>query len=77
MLQDKSMKLDHLALGVCYYPEHWDEGLWESDLDRMLAVGLETVRVFEFAWSVVEKEEEQYDFSLFDRFLSLAERKGM
>jgi len=77
MLKDKSMKLDHLALGVCYYPEHWDESLWESDLDRMLAIGIETVRVFEFAWSVVEKEEGRFDFSLFDRFLSLAEKKGM
>ncbi len=77
MLNDKSVKLDHLALGVCYYPEHWDESLWANDLDRMLAVGLETVRVFEFAWSVVEKEEGQYDFSLFDRFLSLALQKGM
>ena len=77
MLKDKSIKQDHLALGVCYYPEHWDESIWASDLDRMLAVGLETVRVFEFAWSVVEKEEGQYDFALFDRFLELAKRKGM
>lgn len=77
MLKDKSVKQDHLALGVCYYPEHWDESIWASDLDRMLAVGLETVRVFEFAWSVVEKEEGQFDFSLFDRFLELAKLKGM
>jgi beta-galactosidase len=33
--------------------------------------------VFEFAWSVAEPEEGRYDFSLFDRFLSLAEKKGM
>ena len=37
MLKDKSIKQDHLALGVCYYPEHWDESIWASDLDRMLA----------------------------------------
>ena len=77
MLKDKSIKQDHLALGVCYYPEHWDESIWASDLDRMLAAGLEAVRVFEFAWSVVEKEERQFDFSLFDRFLTLALEKGM
>lgn len=77
MLKDKSIHQDHLALGVCYYPEHWDESLWADDLDRMLKVGIETVRVFEFAWNVVEPEEGKYDFSLFDRFLDLAAAKGM
>lgn len=77
MLKDKSIKLDHLALGVCYYPEHWEESLWESDLERMLACGIETARVFEFAWSVAEPTEGNYDFGVFDRFLDLAKRKGM
>jgi beta-galactosidase len=74
---DKPLALDHLTLGVCYYPEHWDESLWENDLDRMLASGIETVRVFEFAWSIAEPREGCYDFSFFDRFLTLAAVKGM
>jgi hypothetical protein len=77
MLKDKSIRENHLALGVCYYPEHWDESLWKNDLDRMKENGLETERVFEFAWSVVEPEEGEYDFSLFDRFLALCAAKGM
>lgn len=77
MLQDKSIRLDHLTLGVCYYPEHWDEGLWEDDLKRMLAHGITVVRVFEFTWTVVEKTEGSFDFALFDRFLDLAEKMGM
>ena len=36
-----------IDLGVCYYPEHWDPSLWAEDLDRMLAVGLKTVRIAE------------------------------
>ncbi|GHU67477.1 beta-galactosidase [Clostridia bacterium] len=74
---DNSINLDHLTLGVCYYPEQWDERLWPDDLDRMKAHGIEIIRVFEFAWSVVEPREGEYDFGLFDRFLDLAANKGV
>ncbi len=75
--QDKSILANHLTLGVCYYPEHWDQSLWADDLARMIDHGIEVVRVFEFAWSVVEPHENVYDFTLFDTFLSLAQEKGM
>lgn len=77
MLKDKSIKLDQLTLGVCYYPEHWDEGLWADDLRRMRENGIQVVRVFEFAWSAVELHEGQFDFALFDRFLDLCAREKM
>lgn len=73
----KSIKLDKLTLGVCYYPEHWPESLWEEDLDRMLSYGIEVVRIAEFAWNKFEPEEGKFTFEFFDRFLALAEKKGM
>ena len=69
--------LKTLSVGVCYYPEHWDESLWESDLKRMLDNGIHTVRIGEFAWSIMEREEGQFDFSFFDRFLNLCASTGM
>ena len=75
--QQHSIKMNKPTLGVCYYPEHWPESLWEDDLRRMLAHGIDVARVFEFAWSVVEPYEGVFDFSLFDRFLDLAHEKGM
>ena len=66
-----------LSLGVCYYPEHWPKELWREDLQRMLAAGLEVVRVSEFAWSTVEVQEGVFDYSLWDEFLDLAEEMGM
>lgn len=66
-----------IRLGVCYYPEHWEETEWESDLERMLDNGIECVRIAEFAWNLMEPAQGVYDFSLFDRFLELAQRKGM
>ncbi|MCL1795890.1 MAG: beta-galactosidase [Clostridia bacterium] len=77
MSKEQSIRMPKPTLGTCYYPEHWDEGLWEDDLNRMLAHGVEVVRVFEFAWNVVEPYEGVFDFRLFDRFLALAEDKGM
>lgn len=66
-----------LDMGVCYYPEHWDKGLWAEDLGRMLAVGLRTVRIAEFAWSLIEPREGEYTYEFFDEFLNLALEKGM
>ncbi len=72
-----SIHLDRLTLGVCYYPEHWPESLWEQDLDRMLEAGISVCRIGEFAWSKFERTEGAFDFSFFQRFLDLAQRKGM
>lgn len=67
----------NMVLGTCYYPEHWPKELWREDLERMLNVGIEVVRVGEFAWSKIERTEGKYSFAFFDEFLDLAEEVGM
>ena len=59
------------ALGVCYYPEHWDESRWPEDLRRMHDLGIRFVRVGEFAWSRFEPEPASYNFAWLERFLDL------
>lgn len=66
-----------ISLGTCYYPEHWDKTLWEEDLKRMKQIGIETIRIAEFAWSKVEPTEGSFTFDFFDEFLDLAERLEM
>jgi beta-galactosidase len=66
-----------MVLGTCYYPEHWDESMWEKDLLRMLEVGIQVVRIAEFAWSKVEPREGEYSYEFFDAFLALATKVGM
>lgn len=66
-----------IDMGTCYYPEHWPEELWESDLDRMKAVGIETIRIAEFSWSLVEPEEGKFTFAFWDKFMALAQEKEM
>jgi beta-galactosidase len=74
---EKSLKMNKLTLGVCYYPEHWPQSLWEDDLVRMRDLGVEYVRVAEFAWNKFEPEEGVFTFGFFDGFLDLAHRLGM
>lgn len=64
-------------LGVCYYPEHWDEALWEDDFRRMKELGFSVIRVAEFAWTIFEPEEGVFSFDLFDRALDAAHRFGL
>ncbi len=64
-------------LGAAYYPEHWPESRWNRDLELMAEMNFNTVRIGEFSWSVVEKEEGKLDFSMFDRALSAIASKGI
>lgn len=77
MRKTQSFKWDKLNLGTCYYPEHWDKSLWAEDLQRMLGVGIQTIRIGEFAWNKIEPTEGEFNFSFFDEFLDLAEEAGM
>jgi beta-galactosidase len=63
--------------GVAYYPEHWPESYWEQDARRMRECGVNTVRMAEFAWAVMEPTEGAYDFSLFDKAIRVLARHGI
>lgn len=56
-MDDHAIKIDELTLGVCYYPVHWDESLWATDLERMQGSGIAVIRIAEFAWNKFEPEE--------------------
>ncbi|MGF3105033.1 beta-galactosidase [Rossellomorea sp. DUT-2] len=58
-----------MYLGVDYYPEHWDIELIDEDLSRMKDMGVNMVRIGEFAWHLMEKEEGSFDFSFFDHVI--------
>lgn len=76
-MKKKSLQLDHLTLGVCYYPEHWDKALWADDLRRMKEYGIEVIRIAEFAWNFFEPQEGVFTFDFFDAFMDLAKAQGM
>ena len=67
---------NRMTLGVCYYPEHWEESMWEEDLLRMKESGLEVIRIAEFAWSKIEPREDEITYEFYDRFLAVAKKVG-
>ncbi len=77
MRTSKSFQTDRFLLGVCYYPEHWEQDLWDDDFRRMREMGFQVVRMGESAWSVFEPEEGRYSFELFDHAIALCKRHGL
>ena len=76
-MNDNKLHMDHITLGVCYYPEHWEKEMWEDDLRRMKECGIEVIRIAEFAWNQFEPQEGVYSFEFFDEFMDLAGQCGM
>jgi beta-galactosidase len=70
-------RYETFRFGVCYYPEQWPESLWEEDARRMQECGVNTVRLGEFGWALMEPREGHYDFSLFDRAIETLGRQGI
>ena len=65
------------SLGVCYYPEQWDEAIWAEDAARMAALGLTWVRIGEFAWGRMEPAEGAYDWGWLDRAIAVLGAAGL
>lgn len=61
-----------MYLGVDYYPEHWDGVLIDTDLQRMKEMGVNIIRIGEFAWHMMEQEEGLFDFGFFDKVIEKA-----
>lgn len=66
-----------VAIGVCYYPEHWPEAMWADDARRMREAGIARVRIGEFAWSRLEPEPERYDFDWLQRAIDTLHGEGL
>lgn len=64
-------------LGVDYYPEQWDPALMEADMDAILELGGNVIRIAEFSWHLLEKTEGCYNFSFFDGVVAKAKEKGL
>lgn len=64
-------------IGAAYYPELWDKGEVIKDVQRMKDLGINTVRIGEFAWSTMEKTEGVYDFSFFKYVMDVMHENGI
>lgn len=60
--------------GIDYYPEHWDSAMVIDDLERFRQWGVNTLRIGEFAWHLIEQKQGCFDFTFFDKFIALAKQ---
>ncbi len=66
-----------MKIGVDYYPEQWDKSLWAKDAELMSKTGVKVVRVAEFAWSLIEPKDGEFDFTWLDEVLRTLSRYGL
>ena len=66
-----------MRIGTDYYPEHWDEERWKTDLEMMHKCGIKVVRIGEFDWSLYEPEEGFYQFEWMDHILEVLQKYDM
>jgi beta-galactosidase len=65
------------AVGVCYYPEHWPVEMWQADAERMVASGIQWVRIGEFAWSRIEAQPGHFTWDWLDQAIGVLGRAGL
>ena len=68
---------DHYMLGAAYYPEWWEPSEWEIDFRQMHELGINTLRMGEFAWALFEPSPGKFEFSWMDRAIDLASHYGI
>ena len=66
-----------MFLGVDYYPEYWPAELMDEDIEGILGLGANMVRIGEFSWHLMEKEEGRFDFSFFDSAVKRLKERGL
>ncbi len=66
-----------MYMGVDYYPEHWPVSLMDEDIRRMKEMGVNMVRIGEFAWHLMESEEGKIDFSFFDEVIKKLKKEDI
>lgn len=69
--------LKKVRFGVDYYPEHWPKERWATDARLMQELGIQVVRMAEFAWHKMEPEENKFDFGWLDEAVGLMGKYGI
>ncbi|WP_202077785.1 beta-galactosidase [Caldalkalibacillus salinus] len=67
----------YMAYGGDYNPEQWSEEVWLEDARLMQQAGVNLVSVGIFSWSVIELNENQFDFSWLDRIMNILHDHGI
>ncbi|GMK43538.1 beta-galactosidase [Paenibacillus glycanilyticus] len=66
-----------MKLGIAYYPEHEQPEQWDVDYGKLAAAGIRSVRIGEFAWTVLEPRDGQFEWGWLDAAIERAAAHGI
>jgi len=66
-----------ILLGVDYYPDQTPEALWEEDSRMMSDMGFTNVSIAEFAWSLMETSEGEFEFGWLHRAVEILHKHNI
>ncbi len=66
-----------MKIGVAYYPEHWPEERWSVDARMMREMGIDVVRMGEFAWSLLEPKRERFEMDWLEGAVEVLAEQGL
>ncbi len=66
-----------MYLGVDWYPEQWGMEHVDEDLQGIVDLGCNIIRLADFGWDVLEPKEFFYNFSFFDQVIAKAKAAGL
>ena len=71
------MNHPHYLLGCSHYPEQWPRDQWLLDFQKMRDLGINVVRMGEFAWTALEPEPGKFTFDWLTDALDMAASQGI
>lgn len=69
--------LNDIFYGAAMYPELWDKEIVKTDIQEMKKIGMNTARIGEFAWSTLEPQKDQFDFTILKETLDELKKHDM
>ncbi|MGN1067198.1 MAG: beta-galactosidase [Candidatus Fimimonas sp.] len=69
--------MHEIFIGAAYYPEMWDESEVEKDVARCKELGLNVLRVGEFAWGSMEPKEGEFHFEWLKKVVDKLYQNGI
>ena len=69
--------MKNVYIGAAYYPELWEEEEIDKDIERCKELGINCLRVGEFAWSKMEPKEGKFEFDWLLRVVDKLHQNGI
>ncbi|HEY8389764.1 MAG TPA: beta-galactosidase [Clostridia bacterium] len=69
--------MKEIYLGAAYYPEMWDESEVIKDIERCKSLGINTLRIGEFAWGNMEPKEGEFQFDWLKKIVNQLYQNGI